>query len=80
MHWHLPTQKASESQRDAVNPRKGALIASAARIRWHYLRTWFIPDLIVTVIDMVLELLGQKVGGPTIHRPMVQKLIPLFRL
>lgn len=35
--------------------KKGALIASAARIRWHYLRTWFIPDLIVTVIDMVLE-------------------------
>lgn len=58
------------AQLTAVNLRKGALIASPAKIRWHYLRTWFIPDLIVTVIDMILEFLGQGNGpstGPETH-------------
>eukprot|EP00435_Cladocopium_sp_Y103_P074113 s223_g46.t2 len=35
--------------------KKGALVTSRRKIAWNYLRSWFLPDSIVTIIDMILE-------------------------
>ena len=40
--------------------RKGALVTSRRKIAWHYVRSWFFVDVIVTLIDMILELLGSS--------------------
>ena len=40
--------------------RKGALVTSRRKIAWNYVRSWFLPDIIVTIIDITLELLGSN--------------------
>ena len=46
-----------------VHLRKGTLVQNHKRIALHYARTWLLPDLIVTVIDLVLELLRLNIGS-----------------
>lgn len=35
--------------------KKGALVTSRRKIAWNYVRSWFLPDIIVTIIDITLE-------------------------
>ena len=43
---------------------KGTLVQDVKQVWCHYLRTWFVPDVLVTCVDMVLEFtpVGDTVG------------------
>lgn len=58
--------------------RKGNLIQDQRRIALHYVRTWFFPDLVVTVIDLVLEFSNS--GDTDRASTRVLRLLRLFRV
>ena len=43
---------------------KGTLVQDLRKVWCHYLRTWFVPDILVTFVDFLLEFssLGESVG------------------
>lgn len=60
--WNVPLRIMSPLKSHTKIPadqlRKVTLIQDNRKIIMRYLRTWFVPDLIVTAIDLVLEPLG----------------------
>eukprot|EP00435_Cladocopium_sp_Y103_P036893 s2224_g9.t1 len=56
---------------------KGDLISKRRAIACHYLKTWFLPDFVVTTIDISLEATG---GGRASASTRVLRLLRLFRV
>lgn len=56
---------------------KGDLILKRRAIAWHYLKTWFLPDFVVTTIDITLEASG---SGRASASTRVLRLLRLFRV
>ncbi|CAK9027299.1 unnamed protein product [Durusdinium trenchii] len=59
---------------------KGNLIQSHKEIVCHYLKTWFLPDFIVTVIDIVLEFSGGEEASTDRASTRVLRLLRLLRV
>lgn len=60
---------------------KGNLVQDFKQVWCHYLRTWFVPDVLVTFVDMVLEFtsVGDSVGE-TAATTRILRLMRLFRV
>ncbi|CAE7492914.1 eag [Symbiodinium sp. KB8] len=60
---------------------KGTLVQDVKQVWCHYLRTWFVPDVLVTCVDMVLEFtpVGDTVGE-TAATTRILRLMRLFRV